>query len=194
MTAVSACCLQSYNSCVISKQKKALRQLWYEWRASLSVLAMAILIPVCHLVADDAGAPTAECHAPTLIRLESAAQRLSHMGRPTTAGRTLGTGTGIGRRGGAGAGAMSMSLEGLHGMSKDSVVDSAAVTALKEAAAVNGLAPVVCPAALLAEVAGATLANVIYATVFGCMTQTVQKSATPQHLHQFLAIQHTGCI
>lgn len=104
-----------------------------------------------------AGAHVTEGSTPTLIRLETAAQRLSHMGRPTTAGKVFGAGTGIGRHGGAGSAALSLSLEGLHGIAKDCAVDNAAVSALSEAAAVDDVAPVMCPEALLSKMAGVLL-------------------------------------
>lgn len=99
-----------------------------------------------------AGAAHLKSQQPIINRLQAAAQRLSHMGRPTTVGKAFAAtaGKGIGRRtGGVGA-----SWDGWQGQSSGGAVDNAAISALRSAAGVDMLAPTSCPAALIKTIVG----------------------------------------
>lgn len=82
----------------------------------------------------------------TLGRLDQAAQRLSHVGRPTTLPRALGQSQAAAPRA-----AGNNSTERMHGMM---AADSTAVAVLRAVAGIDAVAAAMCPGALLLAVAG----------------------------------------
>lgn len=138
----------------------------------LSQPACSIFMPAGMITGAKAAVGVQQCvpQGITVLHLQAAAQRLSNLGRPTTARKGCATAAGAGIGLHAGPATVSSSLEGLPsaGSKTCCIVDNATVSALDEASEVDVMAPVMCPADLLSLVNGelhSVGGNSVYSTM-----------------------------